>query len=242
MKITGNKIVITGGSSGIGLALAIAFKSKGNQILITGRDKFKLETAAALYGFDSFQLDFNDKRQLKTFIDAVNSDYHDMNVLINNAGVQYNYHFTEEVKDADIEKEINVNFASLVKLCAAFIPQLRRNLNPAIVNISSGLALSPKSSAPVYCATKAAVHIFTKALRYQLEGTEIKVFEIIPPLVDTPMTKGRGENKISPEELAEEFLLAFERDNYEVNIGKVKMLRLLHRLSPAMADGMLKNY
>ena len=83
--------------------------------------------------------------------------------------------------------------------------------------------------------------MFTKALRYQLEGSNIKVFEVLPPLVDTPMTKGRGKDKITPAQLVDEFMIGLERDRYEMNIGKVKLLKMMHRISPAMADNILKN-
>jgi short-subunit dehydrogenase involved in D-alanine esterification of teichoic acids len=85
------------------------------------------------------------------------------------------------------------------------------------------------------------VHNFTKALRYQLETTEIKVFEILPPLIDTPMTEGRGKNKISPEQLVREFIRDFKNDRYESYIGKTKLLKLVSRLSPKLADQILKN-
>jgi short-subunit dehydrogenase involved in D-alanine esterification of teichoic acids len=111
----------------------------------------------------------------------------------------------------------------------------------AVVNVSSGLALVPKKSAPVYCGTKAGLHLFTKALRYQLEGSPVKVFEIIPPVVDTPMTAGRGRGKISPKQLVEEFMRAFAKNQFEVNIGKVKLLRLINRLLPSLADRIMKN-
>ncbi|MBD0259319.1 MAG: SDR family NAD(P)-dependent oxidoreductase, partial [Cytophagales bacterium] len=101
--------------------------------------------------------------------------------------------------------------------------------------------LVPKKWAPVYCGTKAGLHLFTKALRYQLEGSPVKVFEIIPPVVDTPMTAGRGRNKISPAQLVDEFVRAFANDRPEVNVGKVKMLRLLNRLWPSLADRIMKN-
>lgn len=104
------------------------------------------------------------------------------------------------------------------------------------------MALAPKKSAPVYCATKAGLHLFTVALRYQLETTPVKVFEIIPPIVDTAMTKGRGRGKITPEALAEQFWSAYRRDHWEIAIGKVKLLKLMNRIAPTVAAAMLKNY
>ena len=118
---------------------------------------------------------------------------------------------------------------------------LLRQPESAIVNVSSGLGLVPKQSAPVYCATKAGLHIFSKALGYQLAHTGVRVMEVIPPLVDTPMTAGRGRNKLSPEQLVDEFLRGFARNQREINIGKVGLLRLIQRISPALADRILKN-
>jgi short-subunit dehydrogenase involved in D-alanine esterification of teichoic acids len=128
-----------------------------------------------------------------------------------------------------------------LQLCALLIPQLQLKPEAAIINISSGLAIAPKKTAPVYCGTKAGIHIFSQALRYQLEVSSIKVFEIIPPLVDTPMTAGRGQNKISPQALAEEFWEGFLSDTYEMYIGKAKLLKLIHRLSPALSQKIMKN-
>lgn len=125
-----------------------------------------------------------------------------------------------------------------MQLINALIPILQKNEHPAIVNVSSGLAFVPKASAPVYCASKAAIHIFTKSLRYQLP--QFKVFEIIPPLVDTEMTKGRGKGKITPQQLVNEFIRSFEKDRWEINIHKVKLLRLIQRVSPALADRIMK--
>jgi uncharacterized oxidoreductase len=121
------------------------------------------------------------------------------------------------------------------------LPVLLRNENSAIVNVSSGLAISPKKSAPVYCATKAAIHNFTKAFRYQMEGTNVKVFEILPPIVETPMTEGRGKNKISSEELVNEFMNDFKKNKEESYIGKSKLLKFINRISPKLSDRILKN-
>jgi short-subunit dehydrogenase involved in D-alanine esterification of teichoic acids len=111
----------------------------------------------------------------------------------------------------------------------------------AIVNVTSALAMVPKKSAPIYCATKAAMHNFTKALRYQLENTPVRVFEIIPALVETEMTKGRGKRKITPEALAAEALRGIESDRYEIRIDKTKILFALHRLLPSVAERIIKN-
>src|SRR5690606_16065429 len=125
--------------------------------------------------------------------------------------------------------EININLTAPIKLTASLLPVLQVNSNSAIVNVSSGLAIVPKTKSAVYCGTKAAIHIFSKSLRYQLEN--VKVFEIIPPLVDTEMTKGRGNGKITPQRLVDEFIKAFKSNRYEVNIHKVKLLRIVNRIS-----------
>lgn len=119
-------------------------------------------------------------------------------------------------------------------------PKLLEKKEAAIVNVSSGLGLVPKESAPVYCASKAGLHIFSKSLRYQLESTNVKLFEIIPSLVDTDMTKGRGKGKLIPEQLVEEFWKNFVKDKYEIKIGKVKLLHLINRISPKLAESIMK--
>jgi uncharacterized oxidoreductase len=116
-----------------------------------------------------------------------------------------------------------------------------KNKNSAVVNVSSGLFIAPKKSASVYCATKSAIHSFSKTLRYQLEESGIKVFEIIPALIATPMTEGRGKSKLSPEQLTEEFIRNFKSDKVESYIGKTRLLKFINRLSPKLADKIMKN-
>ncbi|MEM6522716.1 MAG: SDR family NAD(P)-dependent oxidoreductase [Bacteroidota bacterium] len=241
MNVSNNKVLITGGSSGIGLALAAKLKSLNNYVVVTGRDQSKLDMAASKYKVDTYRCDLADPNGVKALIKAVKEQHPDINLVINNAGLQYNYDFTGDVSFDKIEYEVEVNFNVVAKLCSAFLPMLLGDKESAIVNVSSGLAISPKKSAPVYCATKAGVHMFTKALRYQMEGTNVKVFEVLPPLVDTPMTEGRGKGKMTPDAVAEEFIRGFEKNRFEMNIGKVKLLRMIQRISPAIADSILKN-
>lgn len=241
MRLNNNKILITGATEGIGEALLQKFLSLDNQIIAVGRNEIKLQAMAKQdKRVIPLVCDISKAEDLDELILIVEQQHPDTNILINNAGIQFNYHFAEESQLlGKIEQEINVNFLAPIKLIALILPTLNANKNAAIVNVSSGLGLVPKKQAPVYCGTKAGIHIFSKALRYQLETT--KVFEIIPPLVDTRMTAGRGSGKITPEQLAEEFITSFRKDKFEVNIGKVKLLKLINRLSPALAEGIMKN-
>lgn len=240
MKLTGNKVIITGATAGIGEALLGKLVEHDNQVVAVGRNAQKLkELSETDKRIIPFACDLSKKENLDRLILFIEQEHPDTNILINNAGIQFNYHFEKEPQLlGKIEQEINVNFLAPLKLIALLIPTLKSNDNAAIVNVSSGLGLVPKRQAPVYCGTKAGIHIFSKSLRYQLEG--IKVFEIIPPLVDTQMTEGRGKGKISPEALADEFIDAFKKDQYEINIGKVKLLKLLNRLVPAIAEKIVR--
>ena len=240
MRLQKNKILITGATSGIGEAMLNKFLLFDNQIIALGRNTEKLKKLAQKdERIIPFPCDISKAEELDKLIFFLEQSHPDTNILINNAGIQYNYHFAEEKQILNkVEQEINVNFLAPIKLIALLLPLLKNNDNACIVNISSGLGLVPKMQAPVYCGTKAGIHIFSKALRYQLEHT--KVFEVIPPLVDTQMTKGRGKGKISAEQLVDEFIRAFKKDQYEINIGKVKLLKFINRLLPSVAESIMK--
>lgn len=243
MKLSGNTVLITGGSSGIGLALAKKFLEHQNKVIITGRDKEKLESIKKEFPeLEVIHGDLTDNYSLEELVLSIEQKYNDLNVLINNAAVQYNYNFIDEPDlTYRINYEISTNLTAPIQLTGLLLPTLLRNKYSAIVNISSGLFIAPKKSASVYCATKSAIHSFSKTLRYQLEDKEIKVFEIVPPLVETPMTEGRGKSKILPEELVHEFFQNFRADKFESYIGKSRLLKLINRISPSTADRLMKN-
>ena len=170
----------------------------------------------------------------------------ELSILINNAGIQLNYNFTQaepELTVKNVDWEIDVNLNAVIKLTTLCLPLLENQPQSAIVNVTSGLAIAPKRSAPVYCATKAAIHIFSKALRYQMEDNSpnIGVYEAILPLVDTNMTRGRGKGKISPKQVADEVFAAMERNRYEIHVGKVKLFVLIYRIWPQLAEKILRN-
>lgn len=243
MKLADNTILITGGSSGIGLALAKSLYELGNKIIIAARDGTKLDRIKVRFpGIEVFECDLTKQSQIDSLIVFIEQQHPDLNILFNNAAIQYNYHFLSEQNMVNkVDYEVGANLVATIKLCGLLVPTLVKNRNAAIVNVSSGLAISPKQSAPVYCATKAAIHSFTKAFRYQMQGTPLKVFEILPPLVATPMTEGRGRNKLAPEQVVEEFLNGFKKDKPEIYIGKSRMLKLIHRISPRIADRIMRN-
>ena len=238
MQTSGNTVLITGGSSGIGLALVKKFYGADNHVIVVGRDIVRLERVRQTYpAIEIFQGDITEQASLHGLV----SYFPNVNVLVNCAGVQFNYDLSDQEIDASlINVEVLTNLVAPMQLIKLYLPELLQHPQAAIVNVSSGLALVPKQSAPLYCGSKAAVHIATKALRWQLEQTRIKVFELIPPLVDTPMTQSRNNPKISPEALAEEFWRAFQKDHYEIYAGRVKLLRFLNVLAPKLAERIMR--
>lgn len=243
MIATGNTVLITGGSSGIGLALARRFLLLKNKVIITGRDGAKLEQAGKDFPeIITFTGDLTDQNSLQELVLFIKQHHSDINILINNAAVQYNYSFADEPNLIyKTDYEVSANLTAPIKLTGLLLPLLLKNKNSAIVNVSSGLFIAPKKYASVYCATKSAIHSFTKTLRYQLENTGTKVFEIIPALVETPMTVGRGKSKMAPEQLTDEFFRNFRADKFESYIGKTRLLKFISRISPKLADRIMKN-
>jgi len=205
-------------------------------VILVGRSESALAAAcAASLGAQSCAADVSSAADRARLV----SLYPQATILVNNAGVQFNGPIAE-ASEANIEQELTVNFLAPVLLARAFIPLLSKHTEAAIINVSSGLALVPKEDAAIYCASKAALHSFSKTLRWQLEATPIRVFEVLPPLVETAMTAGRGKGKITAAQLADEFWEGFQRDRKEMLIGKAKLLAWVNRLAPRLAEKILR--
>jgi short-subunit dehydrogenase involved in D-alanine esterification of teichoic acids len=247
MKLSKQTVLITGGSAGVGLELARKFKQHNNRVIICARNAEQLAKAAEEIGdIETIQCDLAKEPDIYALVETLKNKVGELSILINNAGIQLNYNFTQaepELTVKNVDWEIDVNLNAVIKLTTLCLPLLKNQPQSAIVNVSSGLAIAPKRSAPVYCATKAAIHIFSKALRYQMEDNSpnIGVYEAILPLVDTNMTRGRGKGKISPKQVADEVFAAMERNRYEIHVGKVKLFVLIYRIWPQLAEKILRN-
>ncbi|GAK59482.1 short-chain dehydrogenase/reductase SDR [Candidatus Vecturithrix granuli] len=238
MKITGNTVLITGGASGIGLSLAKVFLEHLNTVIVCGRNTNKLDQVEQQYpGIHPIQCDVSSPLDVTHLYDHVASHFPSLNILVNNAGIQHQYDFLNDERALQkIDEEIGINFTAVARLTRIVLPNLVKAPEAAIVNVSSFLGIVPKRSAPIYCATKAALHAFSQSLRYQLQGTPVRVFEIITPLVDTEMTRGREDDagKMSPEMLAREVIRNIKKDQYEIRPGRTKLVLFLNRVVPSL--------
>ena len=196
MKMSGNTILITGGGSGIGRALAEMFHRKGNTVIIAGRNQEKLaEVTTANKGIKSHVLDINNVASIKDFVSVVTKEHSSLNVVIHNAGIMK----PEIVGDGDssiAEDIIITNLLGQIRLNSAILMQLKAQVSGTIITVSSGLAFLPRFDFPTYCATKAAIHSYTQSLREQLRSTNIAVIELIPPYVQTELTGPEQTNDL----------------------------------------------
>jgi uncharacterized oxidoreductase len=188
MRASKNTILITGGASGIGLALAERFLKAGNELLLCGRREEKLlEIRRKHPAVKTRVCDVSLETDRVALYDWAVSEAPGLNVLVNNAGIQRRVELAKEKHWEAVEEEIAVNFHAPVHLTMLFLPLLLKQKEPAILNVTSGLAFVPKADVPVYCATKAALHSFTLSLRRQLTGSPVEVIEVIPPAVNTDL-------------------------------------------------------
>jgi uncharacterized oxidoreductase len=231
MKITGNTILITGGGSGIGRALAEKFHALGNQVIIAGRRKQALEeTTKANPGMKSVTLNIEDPASIRAVAAQLTKESPELNVVINNAGIMRAEKLqTQQDGLADAEATITTNLLGPIRLIAALLPHLQKQPYSAIMNVSSGLAFVPMAMTPTYCATKAAIHSYTQSLRYQLKGSATEVLELIPPYVATELMNGASDPRAMPldEYIAEVMeILKTQAAVTEVCVENVKRLRL----------------
>jgi len=196
MNIAGNTILITGGGSGIGRALAEALHAKGNRVIVAGRRADALEAVvAANPGIATAPLDVADASDIARFAARIVADHPALNVIIHNAGVMRVEDMRAEPYDlADAEATIATNLLGPIRLTAALLPALRQQPGATILTVTSGLAFVPLAATPTYSATKAALHSWSQSLRAQLAGTGIGVIEIAPPAVATDLMPGHQDD------------------------------------------------
>lgn len=238
MDLKNNTILITGGSSGIGLELARQLTEKQNTVLICGRTLSKLEQAKEeIPALHYLQCDISISEECEKLRNWVQTDHPECNILINNAAIVTRKSFYEDDEAIQhAESEIATNLMAPIRLSKLFHPILEKNSQPAIINITTGLAFVPRSAYPFYCATKAALHSFTQVLRSQSEERNINIIEVMFPAVDTPWHEGNPPKiAITSKEAVSEMIEKLEKGKPEIHVGKVKFLYLLSRLAPNIA-------
>ncbi|GAB2955970.1 SDR family oxidoreductase [Hymenobacter coalescens] len=243
MNLAGNTILITGGASGIGFALAQRFVRAGSTVVAVGRRAEVLrEAQRQLPGLHVRTCDVASAAERTALRDWVTQEFPQLNVLINNAGVQRRLQVADEEDWSARQQEIAINFEAPVHLTGLFIPHLRQQPAAAIVNVTSGLAFTPPTFAPIYGATKAALHSFTVALRHQLRATRIEVLEIVPPAVNTDLG-GAGLHTfgVPVDEFADAVLARLAAGELEVGFGTSEERRLASRSELDAATGAMNS-
>jgi len=251
MHIENNRILITGGATGIGFALAERLLAANNSVIICGRREQALQ--AAKQKLPKLQIrvaDLNNVEQRQNLAAWTVENFPNLNILVNNAGIQREF----RVKTANIaddflnENEIETNLTAPIHLTFLLLPHLLKQKQAAVVNVSSGLGFIPIAVMPVYCATKAALQSFSTSLRYQLRQTSVKVFDVAPPLVETDLhaaAKAKRDQQlkgISSKQVAEETLQGIKKDNYEITIGLARVSRTASRILPNRMFKIINKY
>jgi uncharacterized oxidoreductase len=238
MKLNGKTILITGGTSGIGLELAKQLLAAGNTVLITGRNSARLQKAQReLQGVHVFQSDGSEPSEINLLHQEVLSNFPKLDVIINNAGIMRNLNLNV-ASPSDITSEIEINLSGPVLLNQLFLPHLKKQSEALIVNVSSGLALIPFTISPVYSAAKAGLHAYTRCLRAQMKGTSVRVIELLPPGTETPLFRGEFEQEMKGQKgmdvtiLVKQAIAGIEADKDEVRPGLTRVLGVMSRVAP----------
>ncbi|AWV01581.1 short-chain dehydrogenase [Burkholderia sp. JP2-270] len=227
MKLSGNTVFITGGTSGIGRALAIALERRGNKVIVAGRRKALLDEIAKLHpNIDTVELDVGDGAQIRAVAARLIDRYPALNVVINNAGIMPFDDAGGPLDDAQAVRLVDTNLLGPVRVSAAFVEHLKRQPDATIINNSSVLAYVPLASTALYSATKAAIHSYTLSQRFALRDTGVRVLEIAPPWVDTDLVHKSGDPRAMPvDAFVAETLALLETATTEVVVEAARPLR-----------------
>lgn len=244
MELKGKTILITGGTAGIGLEAAKQFLENGATVIITGRNQEKLNAAKKMYpALTAIKSDVANEEDAWSLFNQIR-ELGGIDILYNNAGVvspplnlglENNKHFEGATY------EMNVNYLGVIQLNNLFMEMLKSRKEGVIINTTSILSLVPSVIEPTYSASKVALHFYTETLRKHLQilKSNLKVFELLPPVVATEMTADRGNKKMSAENLVKALISGLKKDKYIIRVGDSKLLYLINRLSPRIAFGLV---
>lgn len=239
MRLVGRTVLITGGSSGIGLELARRMVAKKNVVVITGRDQAKLRAAQMeVPGIYAIQCDVSDAAAIDSLFEEMRRRFPELDVLVNNAGIMRNIKLEDERSLDDVSREIDIDLIGPIRMVQRFLPMLLSKREAAIVNVTSGLAFVPFSVAPVYSAAKAGLHAYTRVLRVQLRNTPVQVFELAPPGTDTHLFHGefaeetKGMKPMPLATLADKAMSGLEAGKREIRPGLSNILKMMGRIAP----------
>lgn len=239
MKLSGNTVLLTGGGSGIGFALASRLAAAGSKVIIVGRNVAKLEAAKEKCPELIIRgCDISDAEERKELFKWMIAEYPEVNVVINNAGIQRPVNLSLEDNDfAKVQAEIDTNLEAPIHLSMLFAPYFVKH-GGTIVNVSSRLGIMPAVWVPIYTTTKTGIHFFTRSLRMQLRNTGVKVVEILPPMVDTDLAgPGQQKNGVNVDEFADAVIAKLEADAEEIGFANSELaLKDEYTSSVAMAD------
>jgi uncharacterized oxidoreductase len=239
MQLADKTALVTGGSDGIGLAIARELKAAGTSVIVVGRDAGRLASARA-EGFEAIEADLAGEAGCTALLDALGD--RSIDIVINNAGMGSAFDANAPVDLAATDKCIFLNLNAPIRLIVGLLDRLKAQPTAMIVNVTSGLAIAPNAGSPVYCATKAGLRSFTMALRAQLRDTSVHVLEVLPPVVETRMTAGNDHKKLPAAECARQVVAAMAAGRDEANVGMTRWLRVAYSVSPAVARRIMLNY
>ncbi|MCC8409278.1 SDR family NAD(P)-dependent oxidoreductase [Mucilaginibacter sp. UR6-1] len=244
MELKGKTVLITGGASGIGLEAAKQFLANGASVIITGRSQAKLDEAKKLYpAITAIKSDVSDAGDAQNLFNQV-QQLGGIDILYNNAGVltdPVNLGIANERHFEDAAYEMNVNYLGVIRLNNLFIDMLKSRKESAIINTTSILSYVPALLEATYSASKVALQFYTKALRKHLQilHSNLKIFELLPPVVATEMTADRSDKKMTSEDLVKALIAGLKKDKFTIRVGDTKALYIMNRLFPNVAFGLV---
>nr|WP_314896101.1 SDR family NAD(P)-dependent oxidoreductase [uncultured Flavobacterium sp.] len=244
MNLKGKTILITGGASGIGLEAAKQFLEIGANVIITGRNQDKLDTAKKIYPqLTAIKSDVANAEDALLLFNQI-KEMGGIDILYNNAGVgvrPLNLGLVNEKHLDGATYEMNVNYLGVIRLNNIFLDMLKSRQESAIINTTSILSYVPSLLEATYSASKTALAFYTKSLREHLQivNSNVKVFELLPPLVATEMTADRNDKKISAEELVKGLIAGLKKEQYTIRVGDTKLVYLLNRFFPKLTFGLI---
>jgi uncharacterized oxidoreductase len=240
MRLAGKRVMVTGGSAGIGLELARRLAAE-NQVVITGRDEERLARARTeVAGVHSRRLDVTSEDEAHHALAWVDAELGGLDVLVNNAGLLLGYRLADVDVAAKSSEDVAVNLLGTLRMTRLALPLLRVSAGGAVVFMSSAVALAAVPGFTVYSATKAAVHSIARSLRAELKPADIRVFEVLPPLVDTGPVQNLDAPKLSPGAVADAIVAGIDRDRDEIRVGQVRQLAVVARIMPRLADRLVQ--